>query len=183
MSAREIIINDLKKLDKEKIIIAIDGPSASGKTTLAEALRISLDATVFHIDDFFVPLEVKKTNPLYREIGNNYDFLRFEKEIVVPLKENRPVTFRRFCCKTQTLLEAEKVNTKRFVIIEGVYSTHPRFSDLFDLCYFIEIDKETQKERITKRNGSSADRFFNEWIPLEAAYFEKFDVRKSCCLL
>ena len=183
MSARETIINDLKKLDKEKIIIAIDGPSASGKTTLAEALRISLDATVFHIDDFFVPLEVKKTNPLYREIGNNYDFLRFEKEIILPLKENRPVTFRRFCCKTQTLLEAETVDTKRFVIIEGVYSTHPRFAEIFDLKYFVDISKQQQKSRIIARNGDTADQFFAKWIPLEDAYFEKFDVRKSCCLL
>ena len=52
--------NDLKaeirRLLNERgaVVVAIDGNSASGKTTLAEELREEFSARVFHCDDYFL---------------------------------------------------------------------------------------------------------------------------------
>lgn len=41
----------------ESFILAIDGMSTSGKTTLATQLQEQLGGHVFHMDDFFLPAE------------------------------------------------------------------------------------------------------------------------------
>ena len=45
------IIDD--RLKKGRMTLAIDGLSASGKTTLAKLLEEKYECTVFHMDDFF----------------------------------------------------------------------------------------------------------------------------------
>ena len=41
--------------EKPRVIVAIDGRCAAGKTTLADHLKQELGTTVFHMDDFFSP--------------------------------------------------------------------------------------------------------------------------------
>ena len=36
------------------VIVAIDGPCAAGKTTLAGKLQAAYDCNLFHMDDFFL---------------------------------------------------------------------------------------------------------------------------------
>lgn len=52
---KEELIQSLKS--KQHLILAIDGMSASGKTTLANELHQILGGHLFHMDDFFLPLE------------------------------------------------------------------------------------------------------------------------------
>ena len=53
-------------------------------------------------------------------------------------------------------------------IIEGSYSQHPFFGDIWDLRFFCEIDPAEQLNRIRIRNGEAmCERFKQEWIPKE----------------
>ena len=46
---------DRRRAEKRRLVVALEGGSASGKTTLAALLqRIYNCATVFHMDDFFL---------------------------------------------------------------------------------------------------------------------------------
>ena len=77
------------------------------------------------------------------------------------------------------LEEPELITPKKLVIVEGVYSLHPELRDYYDLTVFLDIDNELQKERILIRNTEKiATSFFNEWIPLENIYFEKFKIKE-----
>lgn len=40
--------------EREHVFVAIDGPCASGKTTLAALLQRRFDGNVLHMDDFFL---------------------------------------------------------------------------------------------------------------------------------
>ena len=71
----------------ESIIIAIDGGSASGKTTLAKILSEKYDCNVFHIDDFFLRPE-QRTPERFAEIGGNFDRERFQGEVLQSLINN-----------------------------------------------------------------------------------------------
>ena len=53
------LISDLEELLKEKsrCIIGIDGRCAGGKTTLSNLLAGRFPARVFHMDDFYLPVE------------------------------------------------------------------------------------------------------------------------------
>lgn len=175
-----------KRLKSGSTVVAIEGGSASGKTTLADILlQIYGDNTcnVFHTDDFFLQ-PAQRTQARLAEVGGNLDRERFAQEIVRPLGANAHVTYRRFDCMTQTLGEPITVQKSALTVIEGAYSMHPAFGQYYHLAVFLDIDPATQKERVAKRNAPAlAKRFFEEWIPLENAYFSGTDVKSRAHLI
>ena len=48
------LINE-KMAKRERVVLAIDGGAASGKTTLAALISEKYAAAVVHMDDFFLP--------------------------------------------------------------------------------------------------------------------------------
>ena len=167
-----------KLLRQGNAIVTLEGGSASGKSTLAEILAEVYDCNLFHTDDFFLRPE-QRTPERFAEIGGNLDRERFYDEVVAPLTKNETVIYRPFDCGSQKLDDPITVPPKKLTVIEGVYSTHPAFSRYYDLAVFLDIDPDYQKKRILVRNSPRfAERFFNEWIPLENRYFEGTDIKK-----
>ena len=167
-------IRELLAGDCARILVAIDGRCGSGKTTLASWLMEQFDGNLFHMDDFYLR-EEQRTPERLAETGGNVDYERFREEVTDPLISGREVLYRRFDCASFSLQEPEQIPGKRLNIIEGSYSMHPYFGDIYDLRVFMTIDREEQAERIRKRNGEEKlQRFLKEWIPKEEAYFRKF---------
>lgn len=167
----------------DPFLISIEGRAAAGKTTFGEALCEILDANLWHMDDFFLQ-EAQRTPRRLREIGGNVDYERFEAEVLRGLLAKRAIRRRRLDCAGMRLLELEIKPYKRINIIEGVYSTHPYFSDPYALKIFMEISKEEQRRRILSRSeAEDAKRFFTLWIPKENAYIERFKVRENADIL
>lgn len=170
-------------LAKGPVIVAIEGGSASGKTTLSGRLSQLYDCNVFHMDDFFLRPE-QRTPERFAEPGGNIDRERFLEEVLIPLSQGRTVEYRKFDCSTMGLCPQEKVEHKKLTIIEGAYSMHPELSGYYDASIFLDITPELQRVRIAKRNSPQfAERFYNEWIPLETVYFEKMQVKEKCGLI
>ena len=167
------------KLKNGSAIIAIEGGSASGKTTFANHLKDIYDCGIIHMDDFFLRPE-QRTPERFAEIGGNVDRERFAEEVLSSLTQNETVTYRPFLCSKQILGDPITVEPGRLTVIEGAYSTHPSLGRYYDLCIFLDIAPEYQKERILKRNSPMfAERFFTEWIPLENRYFSGFDIKSG----
>ena len=165
-----------------KAIIGIDGGSGSGKTTLASLLCEIYDATVFNMDDFFLTPSMRTPERL-SEAGGNVDRERFEKEVLIPIKQEIDVNYRRFDCKTSNFLAPVSIKPKNLVVVEGSYSLHPDLIKYYDFSVFLDIDVEKQRERIKKRNGEGAKAFFEKWIPLENTYFEKTQIKDRCDMI
>jgi uridine kinase len=169
--------------EKKRLTVAIDGGSASGKSTLAQMLEQVYSCTVFHMDDFFLPLE-KRTAERLNEVGGNIDHERFLSEVLTPLSNGEKINYKRFDCSTMSLGDGAEITPERLVIVEGAYSMHPSLVKHYDLSAFLDISPELQRERIGLRNSPEfAERFFNEWIPLENVYFEKTDIKERCDLI
>ena len=169
-------------LEKGYATVALEGGSASGKTTLSEMLSELYDCNVFHMDDFFLRPE-QRTAERYAEVGGNIDRERFSEEVLTPLKEKKPVLYRKFDCSSMKIMPAVEYPPKRLTVIEGAYSMHPAFADCYDISAFLDISPALQRERIKKRNTPElAERFFSEWIPLEQVYFSKTDIKNRCDL-
>lgn len=168
---------------QSSVTVAIEGGSASGKSTLGELLAQVYDCNLFHMDDFFLQMH-QRTPERFSQPGGNVDYERFREEILDPLKKNEPFTYRVFDCSEMALGASVSVTPKKLNIIEGAYSTHPYFGKAYDLTCLIEIDEQTQSDRILRRNGEMMHRrFLNEWIPLEKKYFEATDIRARCSLI
>ena len=88
-------LDEMLKIGNVKL--AIDGTSASGKSTLAEALEKLYDCSVIHMDDFFLQKEQRSLERL-SEPGGNIDRERFLDEILIPLSRGEQVNYRRFNC-------------------------------------------------------------------------------------
>lgn len=165
----------------KRVIVAVDGRCASGKTTLSEALKLVTGCTVFHTDDYFLRPE-QRTKERFSTPGGNFDRERFLDEVLRPLSSGEDtVVYRKFDCKTMTLGEPVTVAPADVVVVEGAYSCHPDLFGFYDLRVFLSVPKEDQTTRIMKRNGSEGiQNFLEQWIPLEEAYFSAFDVERRC---
>ena len=164
---------------KEQIIIAIDGYCTSGKTTLAACLAKVYDCNVFHMDDFFLRPE-QRTQERYAQIGGNVDYERFKDEVLTPLKAGTAFSYRPFDCKTFTLSEPICVTPKKLSIIEGSYSMHPIFGDVYDFKIFLKVSPSVQLDRVYERPAHLHESFVNRWIPMENQYFLEYKIENSC---
>lgn len=169
---------------KKRVILALEGGSAAGKTTLAALLcQIYPDCSVFHMDDFFLRPE-QRTPERLAAPGGNVDYERFSREVLTPLHRGETVQYRPYNCHTQTMGDLTEAAPRTLNIVEGAYSMHPALAGCYDLCAFLQISPEMQKKRIRNRNNPEAQtRFFNTWIPLEQAYFAATDAAGRCGLI
>ena len=167
---------------QDTVIVAIDGNCTAGKTTLAGLLAKSYDCNLIHMDDFFLRPE-QRTPDRFAQPGGNVDYERFQEEVLAPLKTGLPFSYRPFDCSTFTLAQPVEVTPKALTIIEGTYSLHPHFGKPYDLTIFLNVSPEVQHQRILERPAFLHQRFFNDWIPMESAYFETFRIPRQADLI
>ena len=162
------------------LILAIDGGSAAGKTSLAELLRQKYDCAVFHADDFFLRPE-QRTAQRLSEPGGNMDRERLKTEVLDSLKKGEVVSYSPFSCKSMSLMEPVTVLPNRLAVVEGAYSLHPEIADTYGLKVFLDLDPQLQRKRILAReDAKKAEMFFARWIPMEQRYFEQMKVKERC---
>ncbi|WP_218012833.1 uridine kinase family protein [Virgibacillus ndiopensis] len=167
----------------EPALIAVDGRCGSGKSTLAAFLAKVFDCNVFHMDDFFLPFEMK-TRERMAQPGGNIHYERFREEVLIPLQSRETVSYRPYDCTIQSLTEPIFVELKKLAIVEGVYAMHPILQQDYDYSIFLTVDSQVQEERILKRNGEAMyQRFVNQWIPLEEDYFSELNIKSKCDLV
>ena len=176
------ICEKLDSLQQERILLAIDGSCTAGKTTLTEHLRKRYDCNVFHMDDFFLRPE-QRTPQRLGEAGGNVDYERFRQEVLLPLQRGGAFSYRPYDCSAGTLKEPVAVTPKRINIMEGTYSHHPYFGNVYDLKVVLQVSPEKREERILKRPAFLHKRFFEAWIPMEQQYFEAFSIAAGADVL
>ncbi len=166
------------------VVAAIDGRCASGKTTAAELIAQIFPAEIIHMDDFFLPPELRTAERL-SEVGGNLHRERFLTEVIPNLRTPDGFAYRVFQCSTFTYApEPRRIKPSKLIICEGSYSLHPAFGEYYDLALFSDVEKDEQLRRIRERDGEYIlTRFINEWIPMEERYFDTFDIRRRCKVL
>lgn len=163
-------------------VIAMDGRAAAGKTTLAEELAVTLGGAVVHMDDFFLPGELRTPERLAAP-GGNVHAERFADEVLPFLRRGAAFRYRRFDCHRMGYNGWTEIPPVPVIIVEGAYSQHPRFGGYADLTVFCDIAPEEQKRRITARNREEHWMVFREqWIPLEEKYLAEYHIKENAML-
>ena len=169
--------------NKERVIVAFDGRSAAGKSVSAEWIAHELDGEVIHMDDFFLPMEMRSEERL-SQAGGNVHYERFADEVLSGLVSGMPFEYRVFDCSVMDFGSTKQAGNKRLTIVEGAYSLNPVFGCYYDLAVFFDIEPETQKARILARNGpEKLNDFTNRWIPLEEKYLAEYEIFNRCDLV
>lgn len=167
------VLEKLAQLPQDRIhTIAIDGRCASGKTTMASMLEKVLNAGVIHMDDFFLPEELR-TKERFTVPGGNVHYERVRDEVLPKLKAADNFTYQRFDCSRMAFGEYVKVTGSDYYIVEGAYSCQTVLGKYMSLKVFSDVDRAEQLERIRRRDGEKAlEVFVKRWIPLEERYIE-----------
>jgi uridine kinase len=161
------------------MIIAIDGRAAAGKTTAAQVLAENFGAGIIHMDDFFLPENLRTAERLAMA-GENFQHERFAEEVLPFLRSGEAFSYNIFDCALMAINGKREVTKSRVRIIEGAYSCHPLLGEYMDLRLFADIAPDEQLQRITIRNGAEqAEIFASKWIPLEEAYLKTFGIKEN----
>ncbi|MCM1125972.1 MAG: uridine kinase [Lachnospiraceae bacterium] len=160
----------------ERLVIAIDGHAASGKTTAGDYLSERWQGNVIHMDDFFLPFAMR-TPERMETPGANIHWERFLEEVWKPLSEGKAFEYRRFDCGRGDYGACRRFMPASVNIIEGAYSMRPGYIK-YDISVFFESDGEIQLDRVLKRSGpGKLAEFQNRFIPMENRYIELYDIK------
>jgi len=165
---------------QERVLVAIDGSSCAGKTTLAAQLGALLGGNVFHMDDYFLQPQMRTPERLSQP-GGNVDAERFFAEVLLPASRGETASVQKYDCHEDLLLPPVFYPPQRVSIVEGAYSLHPLLREYYDIRIFYRIKPALQSSRILARNGAEALKVFqSRWIPLENRYFEGLNIQSLC---
>ncbi len=165
----------------DRTLVTVDGPCASGKTTLAARLAAVFDAPVVHTDDFVVP-HARKTAERLAQPGGNCDWERLINEVISPWKAGREAMVRKYDCHADCLLPPELLPAGNVLILEGSYCNLPAIRANADVRIFVTAPEAVRMERLKKReSAASLQMFETRWIPLENAYFEAYGLPDGGC--
>lgn len=164
----------------KKAILAIDGRCASGKTTLAKMMEKLFPCNVFHMDDFFLPFEMRTDERLAMP-GGNVHYERFYDEVLAPLTSGKAFCYKPFCCWDGSFGPPVQITPQQLAVVEGAYAMHPALREYYGDSLFLTLSPDIQQRRILARNGEETLRVFEElWIPLEERYFHELNILSLC---
>lgn len=175
---------------KDHVILAIDGNCGAGKSTLASLLAEVYPCNIIHMDDFYLPKDLR-TKERLDEAGGNVHYERFTAQVLPALralKNNaegfQSASYQIFDCHTMDYKARTGSITKQpLTIVEGSYCLRKEFRDAYDCMVFLTVSCELQKERLRSRNGEEAlNNFITKWIPMEEKYFDTYKPAAVCDL-
>jgi uridine kinase len=160
------------------LLVAFDGRSGTGKSTVAATVAAALDAAVVEGDDFYAGgtrAEWSSWSPEERA-AHCIDWRRLRREALEPLLAGHTTSWHPFDWDEMTgLADApRRCHPRPIVILDGVYSSRPELSDLVGLSVLFRVPDDVRERRILARDG---DEFDPEWQALwdsaERFYFEQ----------
>ena len=173
-SPRELVDEILARHSPQgPVVVAIDGRSAAGKTTLAVWLASELGAALVHMDDFYrdMPEADRWLLSPTQGVEQFFDWQRLRREALEPLSRAQTVSYRGYDWDAGGGLSVEHqvVEAAAVVILEGVYAARPELDDLVHLRVLVDA----RPEQRTSRRLDRADHrgLEDRWDAAEEFYF------------
>lgn len=162
-----------RAVDHVPVVIAIDGRSGSGKTSLAEALAGELsDATVVHLDDMYPGWDgLAATPPL------------LVAQVLEPTRRGEAAAFRRFDWEHGTFADSIAIPRTRFLVVEGAGSSVGMARRYADVRVWLEADTAVRKQRGLERDGEAYAPHWQRWADQEDAVFDADRTREHAHLV
>ncbi len=135
-------------------LVAIDGASSAGKTTLAEhILNHRPSYSIVHVDDFYRHIDSEAMANLTPEQGyhRHFEWERLRDEVLHPLLQGRTCRFRRFDWEKMQPGKWAEVTPRDVVMIEGVYSFRPEIRQFYSFAIFVDLPRDIRLRRSLNR--------------------------------
>lgn len=165
-------LSDLCK-DKDRSIIAIDGPAGAGKTTLAHELYLAFSPNrsvqVIHMDDLYDGWDNALTQDLSKVL----------KYIVDQHIAKSAAKIRRYNWSTSSFGDIETLPLSELLILEGVGSADIEIQDQLAAVIWMEIEPEDGLNRVIDRDGQQVADQMKKWLTTQEKYFSQHSTREK----
>ena len=159
--------------EKERPIIAIDGPAGAGKTTLANeiflALSPKMSVSVIHMDDLYDGWD----NALGKDLTSILQYLAAQHRNISAAE------IRRYNWTTASFGESETIEPADLLILEGVGSADKSLQDELAALIWIDIDPEIGVMRVIARDGYQVEDEMKKWLGTQQEYFSQHSTREK----
>lgn len=180
-SIEQTIISEIHKraTPNKPFLVALDGRSGVGKSTIAERLGKELNATIVDADKFYSGGDDAYWDKRAAEqkVAEVIDWRRLKSEVLEPLLAGKTAEYHPFDFKNWSGLSEELITLQPsdIIILDGAYSSRPELSDIIDLSVLIEVpDDLNRRQRLIKREGESyMSNWHSHWDSAEDYYFTK----------
>ena len=155
------------------LLVAVDGPAGSGKTTFTRALT-ALDPglDVIEMADFATPgseaPDQSAEAPAGR-VGATVDWRRLRSTVLLPLSRDQPARYQRYDPATGAMAEWRLVSVGGIVIVEGRYSCIKALTTFYDFRVWIDCPLDVRRRRMKGGHGTEL-LWERAWLPAEKAY-------------
>lgn len=165
-------IAELSLLKVGPILIAIDGPAGSGKTSLANQLSNQLSSvTTIHMDDLYNGWEDALTTTLTRNL---------KEWVINPLTQRQSVNYQKFDWSINQYGSSVEVRDIKLLILEGVGAAQAIIRENADLTIWIEVGPQIGLARVLNRDGDQLLPYMLKWQERESAHFLKDQTKENC---
>jgi uridine kinase len=149
-------------------VLALDGPSGAGKTTLADALLAALpeeSTALVRMEDLYPGWD-----------GLEAATLRLATEVLPPLLRGEPARFRRWDWTHDRYgTVRDVVPAKVVTIVEGVGSGTLAAASSVSALAFLDAPEQVRYQRAMARDGAGYRPYWERWAAQERAYFGRDD--------
>jgi uridine kinase len=171
------------------VLIAIDGGSGAGKTTVTKTIEELLNAAVIHLDDFYsadIPYRKWQGFSVEEKFQNVFRWNELREEVLEPLKSGCNASWFAFDFNASSVdgtyaLEKDPKSLKPtdVVILEGAYSASPHLDGLIDFSILVDVPIDERHERLDKRESEDfLIGWHNIWDDVEKYYFNEVRPRE-----
>lgn len=159
--------------EKERPIIAIDGPAGAGKTTLAHeiflALSPQMSVNVIHMDDLYNGWD----NALGEDLTSVLQYLAAQHRNISAAE------MRRYNWTRSSFGDSESIAPADLLILEGVGSGDKSLQDELAALIWIDIDPEIGVMRVIARDGHQVEDEMKKWLGTQQEYFSQHSTREK----
>jgi uridine kinase len=156
----------------DTVVVAVDGHSGAGKTTLAVAVAARLEAQVVHLDRIY---------PGWDGLAAAVAILA--TSVLQPLSEGRPAAYRRWDWARSDWAESHPVDPAPFLVVEGCGSSVLPAGSYAAVRVFLDADPALRRARGLARDGDAYAPHWERWAAQEEALFDRDGSRRRADLV
>jgi uridine kinase len=200
VSLHEVIARHVEQLleERPRVLLAVDGPDAAGKTTLADVFAAELPAPVIRasIDGFHNPRRIRMRQGEWSGEGyyqDSFDYSALHARLLAPFAGGEPaVATQVFDHRQDAPAECAPtaVPARAVLVLDGVFLLRPQLRDRWDLSIYLDVGPEITLSRAVIRDlalfGSAEAvqrRYLRRYLPGQALYQSEASPRETADFL
>lgn len=153
-------------------VLAVEGRSGAGKTTLAQAIAARLEAPLIHMDDLYAGWD-----------GLAQGVTALRDWVLAPLAEGRPASWRRWDWADGAYAEQHPVPDADWLVVEGVGAGGRVLRPYLSGLVWVDSPTVIRKRRALDRDGQTYALNWARWARHEDAFYASDQVRQNADLI